>query len=45
MERLYYKLVRDRISEIIQGDGNEPVTYVLDDVEFKGCLFEKLHEL
>ncbi|MET9373972.1 nucleoside triphosphate pyrophosphohydrolase [Streptomyces sp. NPDC002992] len=38
------KLVRDRIPEIIQNDGAEPVTYVAGPEEFRARLREKLRE-
>lgn len=38
------KLVRDRIPEIIAANGEEPVTRVLADVEYKQELKKKLHE-
>lgn len=44
MEKVYNKLVRDRIPEIIVGNGGEPFTRILDDVEYKSELEKKLNE-
>ena len=44
MERVYNKLVRDRIPEIIKNDGNEPVIRIMEKAEYKQSLFKKLHE-
>lgn len=44
VEKVYNKLVRDNILEIIKEEGNEPIAYVLDDKKYKRYLFEKLHE-
>lgn len=43
-ERKYNKLVRDRVPEIIKGNGEEPVTYILGDIEYKKALDDKLLE-
>lgn len=40
----YDKLIRDRIPEIIEGDGKRAVTEVLDDLAFKRYLDIKLEE-
>jgi len=40
----YYKLIRDRIPEIIEADNEKPVVRVLDNVEFKKELLKKLIE-
>ena len=41
---VYNKLVRDKIPEIIEQDGSIPVTKVLNGVQFKAALREKLLE-
>ena len=44
MERVYNKLVRDRIPEVIRGNGETPVTRILEDADYKKSLEEKLYE-
>jgi len=44
MKKVYNKLVRDRIPEIIRSDGYLPVTRKLGVKEFKKALAEKLVE-
>lgn len=44
MERIYNKLVRDNIPDIIIGNGEEPIIRVLDDIEYKKELEKKLYE-
>ena len=44
MERIYNKLVRDNIPEIIILSGETPVTRILNDADYKTALEEKLHE-
>lgn len=44
MGKVYNKLVRDRIPEIIEGNGEKPVVRILDEVEYKGELEKKLNE-
>lgn len=43
-EKVFNKLVRDRIPEIIEGNGEIAVTRVLDDTEYKLELEKKLLE-
>lgn len=38
------KLVRDKIPEIIEDSGKEPIIRVLDDTEYKEELLKKLYE-
>ena len=40
----YGKLVRDKIPEIIKNNGEEPITRVLEDTEYKEELLKKLYE-
>lgn len=44
MDRIYNKLVRDNIPDIIRANGETPVTRSLDDKEYKKALEEKLFE-
>lgn len=44
MEKIYNKLVRDKIPEIIENDGETPVVRVLNDNEYKKELEKKLKE-
>ena len=44
MERIYNKLVRDKIPEIIENDGEKPIVRVLNDNEYKKELEKKLKE-
>ena len=41
MEKIYNKLVRDYVPNIIMSDGNIPVTRILDDDEYWGYLIKK----
>ena len=43
-ERVYNKLVRDYIPDVIREQGETPVFRTLDDGEFARCLEEKLRE-
>ena len=43
-EKVFNKLVRDRIPEIIEGNGEIAVTRMLDDTEYKLELEKKLLE-
>lgn len=44
MERVYNKLVRDNIPNIIKEKGETPVTRILDDTTYKSELEKKLYE-
>lgn len=44
MERIYHKLVRDNIPNIIKSNGEMPVIKILDDETFKLELEKKLNE-
>lgn len=44
MAKIYNKLVRDKISEIIEKDGEKPFVRILDDEEYKKELKKKLCE-
>lgn len=44
MKKIYNKLVRDKIPEIIKADGGEPKVRFLNDQEFIAALLEKLKE-
>ena len=44
MEKIYNKLVRDNIPEIIKDDNREPITRILSDKEYKEELEKKLLE-
>ena len=44
MEKIYNKLVRDNIPDIIIKNGEMPVTRVLDDYDYKKELEKKLYE-
>lgn len=41
---MYNKLVRDKIPEIIEKNGEEPLTRILSEEEYKIELEKKLHE-
>ena len=41
---MYNKLVRDRVPEVIRGNGGVPAVSVLDDAGFTAALREKLVE-
>ncbi len=40
----YNKLVRDRIPELIEANGERPVVRILDDEAYRLCLEKKLDE-
>jgi predicted house-cleaning noncanonical NTP pyrophosphatase (MazG superfamily) len=42
--KVYNKLVRDRIPEIITADGKSPVTHIVDEKEYLQALINKLRE-
>lgn len=44
MEKVYNKLVRDKIPEIIKNNNGAPIIRILDDNEYKLELEKKLHE-
>ncbi len=44
MNRTYNKLVRDRIPEIIEKNGEKAIIKTLDDNEYRASLFEKAKE-
>ena len=44
MERVYNKLVRDNIPDIIRSNGETPVTSILNDSDYKKALEDKLYE-
>lgn len=44
MEKIYNKLIRDNIPEIIVSKGQTPVVRVLDDNEYHNILCKKLQE-
>lgn len=44
MERIYNKLVRDKIPNIIKEKRETPVVRILDEIEYKNELEKKLYE-
>lgn len=44
MTKVYNKLVRDKIPEIIRAAGEEPKTRILDDADYLEALIKKLGE-
>lgn len=43
MEQIYNKLVRDKIPEIIKNNNEEPITRILNDIDYKKELENKLY--
>ena len=44
MEKIYNKLVRDKIPDIIKLNGEKPIIKKLDEIEYKNELEKKLYE-
>ena len=44
MEKIYNKLVRDKIPNIIKENGETPITKILSEIEYKNELEKKLYE-
>ena len=44
MEQIYNKLIRDKIPEIIKNNNEEPITRILNDIDYKKELEKKLYE-
>ena len=44
MKKIYNKLVRDKIPEIIEKNGDKCVTEILDNDKYEECLIQKLDE-
>ena len=44
MEKVYNKLVRDNIPDVIKNDNETPITRILSDDEYKNELYKKLLE-
>lgn len=44
MKRVFNKLVRDNIPNIIESNGERAVTRILNDEEYRGELYKKLQE-
>jgi len=44
MTKIYNKLVRDKIPEIIEAAGERPITRILDNTEFLRAVIEKIGE-
>ncbi len=44
MDKIYNKLVRDKIPDIIKGNGENPIIKVLNEDEYKKELEKKLYE-
>lgn len=44
MTEEYDKLVRDGVPDVVEADGETPITHTADDAEFEERLVEKLEE-
>ena len=44
MKRIYNKLVRDKIPEIIEKNGEKAITKILDNNDYWSSLLEKVKE-
>ncbi len=42
--KIYNKLVRDKIPDIIKADGETPITHIAESEEYNKALISKLHE-
>jgi predicted house-cleaning noncanonical NTP pyrophosphatase (MazG superfamily) len=44
MEKIYNKLIRDKVPEIIEADNERPIYRVLSEEEYSVALLDKFHE-